>query len=213
MIDVLDRNIVDHLIPPLAANAPSSTLFIYRVKIIVDTIFVALPKSPFLPRNYHKKSPMKAAWKYEIAFDFSHRIVSVSDGYHGGAHDMRIIRESGLLEQASDDAQMMGNRGYKGKLGIVVPAAKKAKVSKEVQQLENESRRGYELQTERAAIENINERGKEWAVVRGVWNGQRESADFFDSVMRVLCALTNLLLIAHPIRCASLRSGSRTSVS
>ena len=35
MIDVLDRNIVDHLIPPLAANAPSSTFF-DRVKIIVE---------------------------------------------------------------------------------------------------------------------------------------------------------------------------------
>ena len=49
--------------------------------------------------------------------------------------------------------------------------------------------------------------------MRGVWNGQRESEGFFDSVMRVVCALTNLLLITHPIRCASLRSGSRTSVS
>ena len=136
VIDVLDRKIVSHLIPPLAANAPPSTFF-DRVKIIVDTTFVPLPKSPFLPKDYHKKSPMKAAWKYEIACDFSHRIVSVSDDYHGGAHDMRIIRESGLLDQASDDAQIMGDRGYKGKLGIVVPASKKAKVSKEVQQLEN----------------------------------------------------------------------------
>ena len=107
----------------------------------------------------------------------------------------------------------MGDRGYKGKLGIVVPASKKVKVSKEVQQLENERQRGHELQTERAAIDNINERVKEWAVVSGVWNGQRESAGFFDSVVRVVCALTNLLLIAHPIRSASLRSASRASVS
>jgi hypothetical protein len=62
VIDVLDRNIVGHFIPPLSANAPSSTFF-DRVKIIVDTTFVPLPKSPFLPKDYHKKSPTKAAWK------------------------------------------------------------------------------------------------------------------------------------------------------
>ncbi len=66
----------------------------------------------------------------------------------------------------------MGDRGYRGQLGIVVPASKKAKVSKEVQQLEDEKQRGHELQAERAAIECMNERVKEWAVVSGVWNGQ-----------------------------------------
>ena len=44
VISVLDRTIVDHLIPPLAANAPPSTFF-DRVKIIVDSTFVPLPKS------------------------------------------------------------------------------------------------------------------------------------------------------------------------
>ena len=83
---------------------------------------------------------------------------------------MRIIR-MGLLGQASNDAQIMGDRGHRGKLGIVVSASKKAKLSKEVQQLEKERQQGYDLQTERAAIENINARVKEWAVVSGVWNG------------------------------------------
>ena len=69
---------------------------------------------------------------------------------------MHIIRQSGLLDQSSPTALIMGDKGYKGKLGIVVPASKKAKVSREVEQLEDEKKRGHELQHERAAIENIN---------------------------------------------------------
>ena len=68
----------------------------------------------------------------------SHRIISCSRGFHAGQHDMRIVRESGLLDQSSPSALIMGDKGYRGKLGIVVPASKKAKVSKEVKELEVE---------------------------------------------------------------------------
>ena len=60
----------------------------------------------------------------------------------------------------------MGN--HRSQLGIVEAASKKAKVSKEVQQPENEKQRGHELKTERAAIENINQLVKQWAVVRNL---------------------------------------------
>ena len=56
---------------------------------------------------------------------------------------MQIIRESGLLIQSSPTALIMGDKGYRGKLGIVVPASKKAKVSREVQQLEDKKQRGH----------------------------------------------------------------------
>ena len=73
----------------------------------------------------------------------------------------------------------MGDKGYRGQLGIVVPASKKAKVSREVQQLEDEKQRGHELQAERAAIECMNKRVKEWAVVRTAWKGRRDPVEFF----------------------------------
>ena len=126
VIPVLDECCYSVFVPPLAADAPVSTFF-PNVKIIVDSTFVPLPKNTFVRRDYHKKSPTKAAWKYEIACDFSHRIISCSEGFHGGQHDMHIIRQSGLLDQSSPTALIMGDKGYKGKLGIVVPASKKAK--------------------------------------------------------------------------------------
>lgn len=198
VVAALDKCISSRFVPSLAPNAPTAVRF-PNVKIIVDTTFVPLPKTPFIPADYHKKSPTKAAWKYEIACDFNHHIISVSKGYHGGAHDMRIIRESGLLDQSSSAALIMGDKGYRGQLGIVVPASKKAKVSREVQQLEDEKQRGHELQAERAAVECMNKRVKEWAVVRTTWEGRRDPVEFFDSVMRVVFALTNVILCDHPL--------------
>jgi len=81
-----------------------------------------------------------------------------------------------------------------------VPASKKAKVSEEVKQLEDEKQRGHELQTERAAIENINQRVKQWAVATEVWDGIRQPELFFDSVLHVVCALVNVILRTHPLR-------------
>ena len=113
---------------------------------------------------------------------------------------MRIIRESGLLDQSSPTALIMGDKGYRGKLGIVVPASKKAKVSKEVSNLEDEKQRGHELQHERAAVENINQRVKQWAVATEVWTGTRDPHLCFAQAMRVVCALVNVILRTHPLR-------------
>ena len=109
VVDVLDECIFDIFVPPLASDAPTSVFFA-NVRIIVDSTFVPLPKTPFVRSDFHKKSPTKAAWKYEIACDFSHRIISVSRVFHGAAHDMRIIRESGLLSQSSATALIMGDK-------------------------------------------------------------------------------------------------------
>ena len=109
--------------------------------------------------------------------------------------------------------ECMGDEGYRGKLGIVVPATKRAKVSKEVQQLEDEKQRGHELQSERAAVDNMKRRAREWAVAREIWDDIRESELFFNSVMRVVCALVNVTLRTHPLRPREHPSADGTSVS
>ena len=199
IVEVIDESIFDIFVPPVAADAPTSVFFA-NVKIIVDSTFIPHPKTPFVRADFHKKSATRSAWKYEMACDFSHRIISVSRGFHGAAHDMRIIRESGLLKQSSPTALIMGDKDDRGQLGIVVPASKQAKVSREVKELEDEKQMGHELQSERAAVENNNRRGKEWAVADRVWDGIREPEVFFDRVMRVVCALTNVILHTHPLK-------------
>src|ERR1700744_870132 len=59
VIDILDECIYNRFVTPLASNAPTAVFF-------VDTTLVPLPKTKFIPADYHKKSPTKAAWKYEI---------------------------------------------------------------------------------------------------------------------------------------------------
>ena len=199
VIPILDECCFSVFVRPLAADAPTSVFF-PNVKVIVDTTFVPLPKNTFVRADYHPKSPTRAAWKYEIACDFSHRIISCSQGFHGGQHDMRIIRESGLLQQSSPTALIMSDKGYQGQLGIVVPARKRKRLHREVENLVDERQRCHELQRERAAVENINQRVKQWAVAREVWTGTRDPHSFFDQVMRVVCALVNVILRTHPLR-------------
>ena len=62
VVAALDGCISSRFVPSLASNAPTAVRF-PNVKIIVDTTFVPLPKTPFIPADYHKKSPTKAAWK------------------------------------------------------------------------------------------------------------------------------------------------------
>jgi hypothetical protein len=159
-----------------------------------------LPKTPFDPKLYHKKSPTKSAWKFEIACDLSHRIVNVSKAYRGATHDMRIIRESGTLQQASASSLILGDKGYAGQLGIVTPQKKSRKRSRELMGLEEDKVKRHELESERAAIENINQRVKQWHIISGVYRGEHHYTSFIDHVIRTVCALTNLLLQKHPLR-------------
>ena len=201
VVQVMDECIVQQLIRPIDSTSPISTrATLPNVKILVDTTFIPLPKTPFNPKLYHKKSPTKSAWKFEIACDLSHRIISVSEAYPGSAHDMRIIRESGLLQQQSATSRIVGDKGYAGGLGIVTPQRNKRKASRELAALEEDRIKRHELETERAAIENINSRVKEWHIISGQYRGGHSFHSFIDAVIRVVCALTNRILVEHPIR-------------
>jgi DDE superfamily endonuclease len=201
VVDILDSTIVPALICPVNDSSPSSTLSTLPfVKVIVDTTFVPLPKTPFDPKLYHKKSPTKAAWKFEVGCDLSHRIVSVSKAYRGPTDDRRILRESGLLNQTSDTARIIADRGYQGNLGVITPARRKGKRNRELAQLEDERTKRHELETERAAIENINKRLKDWEIIRGRYRGGYDNTEYIDPIIRVVCALAELIMQTHPLR-------------
>ncbi|CAF3091904.1 unnamed protein product [Rotaria sp. Silwood2] len=65
----------------------------YR-KLIVDSSFIAI----FEPHDseqrkayYHAKIPTNYAIKVQIACDFRHRIVHVSECYHGSIYDITVL--------------------------------------------------------------------------------------------------------------------------
>ena len=112
VVGVLDSHIFKELIYPVDDTSPYSTRStLQQVRLIVDSTFIPLPKEPRYPFLFHPKSPTKSALKVEIAVDLSHRIVNVSDIYYGSVHDMRILRQSGLLKQVNEDTQIIGDIG------------------------------------------------------------------------------------------------------
>jgi hypothetical protein len=201
VVGIMDSHMFKELVYPVDNTSPYSTRStLQNVRLIVDSTFIPLPKEPFYPFLYHPKSPTKSALKVEIACDLSHRIVNVSDVVYGSVHDMKLLRQSGLLKQANDDTRIIGDIGYKGKLGVIHPASRKGKPNKELLKLEDESTKRHELQSERAAIEQINARFKQWAIVKGVYRGEWGDAPLINSIVRTVCALSNLVMEDHPVR-------------
>ncbi|CAF1325940.1 unnamed protein product [Rotaria sordida] len=78
----------------------------------VDSTVIAIPEpydSEQRKAYNHAKSPTNYAIKVQIACDFRHRIVHVSECYQGSVHDITVLRDSGLLEHVEDSVQIIGD--------------------------------------------------------------------------------------------------------
>jgi hypothetical protein len=201
MIEILNIPIVLVFIHPIPPSDPSSGMStLLNVRLIIDTTFTPLPAAQKKRKYYHLKTHSKATVKFELACDLRHRIVNVSEAVEDFVHDMNLIQWSSILQQMKDTMRAIGDRVYIGQLDIITSARRKNNVTREVAMLENESMRGHELASERAAMENINSRVKQWDVVRHVWEDDYDDFTFLDKVVCVVCALVNLTLDTHPIR-------------
>ncbi|CAF3140860.1 unnamed protein product [Rotaria sp. Silwood2] len=168
-------------------------------KLIVDSTCIPIDQPEDREERktyYHGKSPTNYGFKVQIACDFRHQIVHVSECFKGSVHDLTILRESGLLEYVEDNVQIIADKGYIGEPYVVTPRKKP---------------RGGELTTEdkdfnrnicsaRAAIENINQRMKQYAIIGHVYRGSYGDFDKITKITRVVSALCNLNLDKHPIR-------------
>ncbi|CAF4154122.1 unnamed protein product, partial [Rotaria sp. Silwood2] len=74
-------------------------------KLIVDSNFIAITEpydSNQRKAYYHGKSSTNYAIQVQIACDFNHHIVHVSECYRGSVHDITILRDSGLLDYVEE---------------------------------------------------------------------------------------------------------------
>ncbi|CAF1298484.1 unnamed protein product [Rotaria sordida] len=168
-------------------------------KLIVDSTFIPIYQpedSEERKAYYHAKSPTNYAFKLQIACDFHHRVVHVSECYKGSVHDITILRESGLLDCTQENVQIIADKGYIDEQYVITPRKKP---------------RGRELTTEdkdfnriicgeRAAIENINQRVKQYAILGHVYRGSYDDLHKITKIAHVVCALCNLNLDKHLIR-------------
>ncbi len=168
-------------------------------KLIVDSTFIAIHEphdSEQRKKYYHAKSPTSYAIKVQIACDFHHRIVHVSECYRGSVHDITVLRESGLLEHVEESVQIIGDKGYIGEEYVVTP--RKKPHGRELTQEDKDFNR--DINSARAAIENINQRLKTYAILGGVYRGPVDDSHKITKIIQVVAALCNLNLNKHPIR-------------
>ncbi|CAF1333978.1 unnamed protein product [Rotaria sordida] len=159
-------------------------------KLIVDSTFIAIPKSydsQLRKAYYHAKSSTNYALKVQIACDFHHRIVHVSECYRGSVHDITVLRESGLLEHVNDDVQIIGDKGYIDEEYVVTPRKK----SRGRELTDEDKDFNYDINSARAAIENINQRLKTYAILGGVYRG---AIDDFHKTTKIVQVKNNLIL-------------------
>ena len=57
------------------------------------------------------ESSINDALKVQIACDFRHQIVHVSECYRGSVHDITVLRDWGLLEHVNDSIQIIADKG------------------------------------------------------------------------------------------------------
>jgi hypothetical protein len=168
-------------------------------KLIVDSTFIAIPQPDDLDQRrayYHSKSSTNYAFKVQIACDFSYKIVHVSQCYQGSVHDITILRDSGLLEHVKESVQIIGDKGYVGEEYVVTPIKKPH--GRELADEEKNFNR--DINSARAAIENINQRLKTYAILGSVYRGTIDDFDKITKIVQVVSALCNMNLNKHPIR-------------
>ncbi|CAF4114655.1 unnamed protein product [Rotaria sp. Silwood2] len=168
-------------------------------KLIVDSTFIAIPEpydSEQRKASYHAKSSTNYALKVQVACDFHHRIVHVSECYHGSVHDITILRESGLLEHVNDSVQIIADKAYVGEEYVATPRKKP-----HGRELTNKDKNfNRDINSARAAIENINQRLKTYAILGGIYRGAIDDFHKATKIVQVVSALCNLNLNKHPIR-------------
>jgi hypothetical protein len=168
-------------------------------KLIVNSTCIAVPEphdSEQRKKYYNAKSPTNYAIKVQIACDFRHRIVHVSECYHGSIHDITVLRESGLLEHVEESVQIIGDKGYIGEEYVVTP--RKKPHGRELTQEDKDFNR--DINSARAAIENINQRLKSYAILGNIYRGPVDDFHKITKIVQVIAALCNLNFNKHPIR-------------
>jgi glutamate/tyrosine decarboxylase-like PLP-dependent enzyme len=91
--------------------------------------------------------------------------------------------------------QIIGDKGYIGEEYVVTPRKKPRE--RELTQEDKDFNR--DINTARAAIENINQRLKTYAILGGTYRGPVDDPRKITKIIQVVAALCNLNLNKHPI--------------
>ncbi|CAF1290311.1 unnamed protein product [Rotaria sordida] len=193
VVDILHSCVYPELIslPALMFNRTTAHGPEEHHKLVVDSTSIAVPQSDDSQQRkayFHSKNATNYAFQLQIACDFNHRIVHVPECYRGSVHDITILRESCLLEHVNDSVQIIADKGYVGE-DYVVTTRKKL----HGRELTDEDKAfNRVINSARAAVENINQRLKTYAILGGMYRGAIDDFDKITKNEQVVCALCNL---------------------
>ncbi|CAF1358711.1 unnamed protein product [Rotaria sordida] len=166
VVDILHSCVYPELIslPALMFNRTTAHGPEEHHKLVVDSTSIAVPQS-----------------------DNSQQL-HVPECYRGSVHDITILRESCLLEHVNDSVQIIADKGYVGE-DYVVTTRKKL----HGRELTDEDKAfNRVINSARAAVENINQRLKTYAILGGMYRGAIDDFDKITKIEQVVCALCNL---------------------
>lgn len=167
-------------------------------KLIDDSTSIAISQSSDSTQRKaycHAKSPANYAFKVQIACDFQHRIVHVSECYKGSVHDLTVLRESELLEYVNDSVQIIAGKGDIGEEYVITP--RKKPCGRELAEEDEDFNRN--INSARAAIENSNQRLKTYAILGSVYRGGIDDFHKITKITQVVAAVCNMSFNKHPI--------------
>ncbi|CAF5109119.1 unnamed protein product, partial [Rotaria sp. Silwood1] len=120
----------------------------------------------------------------------------VSECYQGSVHDIAVLREPGLLEHVDESVKIIADKGYIGEKYVVTP--RKKPYERELTAEDKNFNR--DINSARAAIENINQRRKTYANLGTVYRGAIDDFHKITKITQVVSALCNMKLNTHPMR-------------
>jgi thiamine kinase-like enzyme len=100
------------------------------------------------------------------------------------------------IEHTQEDVQVIADKGYVAEQYVITPRKKPR--GRELTNAGKDFNRT--ISSARAAIENINQRVKQYAILGHTYRGSFDDVHKITKIAHVVCALCNLNLDKHPIR-------------
>jgi len=105
------------------------------------------------------------------------------------------------LEYTEESIQIIADKGYIGEEYVITP--KKKPQGRDLTDEENNY--NHDINSARAAIENVNQRLKTYAILGGIYRGTIDDFDKITKIIQVVSALCNMKLNKYPIRKSTTR--------
>jgi DDE superfamily endonuclease/Helix-turn-helix of DDE superfamily endonuclease len=183
----------------ILSTSPQLDNIANNIKLIVDSTPICIPQPKSKDERkkyYHIKSHTNYAVKFQIATSLSGMIVSVSDVVHGSMHDNKLFKQSPLPALLNDNCQVLGDKGYMGNKHVIIPHKKR----KHSEITSSESAINKIQNSVRVVVENVFHRIKQYRIVGTVYQGEKTDTVKISSIVKVVCALTNLIMQDQPVR-------------